>query len=297
MNVADQLAKLAELRDKGILSPTEFEQQKEILLARSGVGATSLGAYDIFELVGEGGMGKVFRGRHRTTAMSTRLGGDLAIKILHPQLAAQPGFAERFHLEAEALAALEHPNVVKIHDVVEDGSQKALVMEWVPGQPLSELIGQVMGPIPWERARSYVDPLLDAVQHAHSRKIIHRDLKPDNIRVTPDGAVKVLDFGIAKMGDDGPRRTKTGTGMGTVAYMAPEQYTHAGQVDERADIYALYEMVAGRLPWPEGVPEFTVLAQKQAGQIPPPTQFYPSIPPWVVDVVMSGHGRGRCARR
>jgi len=135
-------------------------------------------------------------------------------------LGSKEGWEDRFRSEAEALAALDHPNIVQVFDLVEANGRLALVMEWIPGRALSEMIGRETGPIPWEQARRLVRPMLDAVAHAHSRGVVHRDLKPDNIRVTPTHEVKVLDFGIARIGET-RGRTKTGTGMGTVDYMAP----------------------------------------------------------------------------
>lgn len=303
MDLYQQLERLSQLRDNGVLSSEEFDQQKSMLLARaqstssygtfppvSGAVPTTIGAYDLIELVGEGGMGVVYRGRHRVHAIAARQGGDVAVKLLHVHLSGNAGLVDRFRIEAEALAALDHPNIVQVHDMVEESGRFALVMEWVPGRPLSHLIGRETGPIPWERASRMVRPMLDAIEHAHARGIIHRDLKPENVRVLPDGDVKVLDFGIARLGE-ARGRTKTGTGMGTVDYMAPEQYNDAKSVDARADVYALgmtlYEMVAGRLPWDTSETEFGVLQRKHHGDLDPPTTFYPSIPPWVVEAIMA----------
>ena len=251
---------------------------------------SSIGSYDLLELIGEGGMGSVYRGRHRAAAMAARQGGDVAVKLVHAHLLAKGDISERFRREAEALAALDHPNIVKVHDVVEESGRMAIVMEWAPGRPLSAVIGKETGPIPWDRAQAVVAQLLSAVDHAHSRGVVHRDLKPDNIVVTTGGGVKLLDFGIARLGES-RGRTKTGTGMGTVDYMAPEQFLDAKGVDSRADVYALgltlYELLAGRLPWGAADTEFEVMKRKESGQIPPPTEFYPSIPPWVVAGVMA----------
>ena len=251
---------------------------------------SSMGSYDLLELIGDGGMGSVYRGRHRAAAMAARQGGDVAVKLVHAHLLAKGDISERFRREAEALAALDHPNIVKVHDVVEESGRTAIVMEWVPGRPLSAVIGKETGPIPWERAQDLVGQLLSAVSHAHSRGVVHRDLKPENIVVSLSGEIKLLDFGIARLGES-RGRTKTGTGMGTVDYMAPEQFLDAKGVDSRADVYALgltlYEMLAGRLPWGAADTEFEVMKRKESGQIPPPTEFYPSIPPWVVDGVMA----------
>ena len=161
-------------------------------------------------------------------------------------------------------------------------------MELLEGQPLSAVIGQERGPIPWREAIDMFQHLCEAVQYAHEQEVIHRDLKPENVVLSNNGTLKVLDFGIAK--ELGSGTTKTGTGMGTVDYMAPEQYTDASKVDKRADIYALgmtlYEMLAGRLPWPAGLTEYKVLVFKDTDALPKPTEFYPDIPPELVHVVM-----------
>ena len=305
MDVAEQIAHLARLREAGVLSGEEFDAKVRHVVAQGGAsmppsGSRSssptvpsqvdqVGAYDLLEKVGEGGMGSVYRGRHRVASMAARQGGDVAVKLVHPHLLSKGDTVERFRREAETLAALDHPNIVKIFDVVEEGGRTAIVMEWVPGRPLSAVIGKETGPIPWERAQGLVRPILDAVTHAHGRGVIHRDLKPENILVAPNHEIKLLDFGIARLGA-ARGRTKTGTGMGTVDYMAPEQFLDAKTVDERADVYALgmtiYEMVAGRLPWEATQGEYEVMRRKERGEIPPPTAFYPSIPPWVVDGVM-----------
>jgi serine/threonine protein kinase/uncharacterized membrane protein YhaH (DUF805 family) len=303
LDLYQQLERLSQLRDNGVLSSEEFDQQKSMLLARaqstssfgtfppvSGAVPTTIGAYDLIELVGEGGMGVVYRGRHRVHAIAARQGGDVAVKLLHVHLSGNAGLVDRFRTEAEALAALDHPNIVQVHDMVEESGRFALVMEWVPGRPLSHLIGRETGPVPWERASRMVRPMLDAIEHAHARGIIHRDLKPENVRVLPDGDVKVLDFGIARVGR-GRGGTSTGTVMGTVDYMAPEQYNDARSVDARADVYALgmtlYVMVAGHLPWDPSEPEFGVMQRKHRGDLELPTTFYPAIPPWVVEAIMA----------
>jgi serine/threonine protein kinase len=251
---------------------------------------SSLGSYDLYDCIGEGGMGSVYRGRHRAVGIAQRQGGDVAVKVVHAHLLSKGDISERFRREAEALTLLDHPNIVKVHDVVEESGRTAIVMEWVPGRALSAVIGKETGPIPWDRAQAMVVPMLSAVSHAHSRGIVHRDLKPENIVVMPSGEIKLLDFGIARLGES-RGRTKTGTGMGTVDYMAPEQFLDAKGVDLRADVYALgltlYEMLAGRLPWDAADSEFEVMSRKKDGRIPPPTEFYPSIPPWVVSGVMA----------
>jgi hypothetical protein len=295
-----ELKELASLLREGLITRAQFEQERDALFARGSappISSTltqsspnlgeSVGAYSITGNLGRGGMGIVYRGKHRTSAIAKRQGGEVAVKLLHAQYAQDTSFRDRFEREAAMGLKLDHPNIVKVHDLVIDGGSLALVMELAQGRPLSEIIGKETGPIPWERAWPMFKQLLDAVKYAHAHKVVHRDLKPENVILSPEGQLKVLDFGIAKDLESG--KTKTGTGMGTVDYMAPEQYTDAKSVDQRADIYALgmtlYEMLAGRLPWNPSDTEFTVMSLKAKGELPPPTDFYPEIPAGVVKVI------------
>ena len=257
-----------------------------------------IGSYRILGLIGEGGMGAVYRGQHRSEPIARRQGGEVCVKAMHAQYARDPKYQARFEREAALGMDLDHPGIVKTYDLVTDAGALALVMELVQGRSLASIIGRETGPIPWARAWPMFSQLLDAVGYAHDHKVVHRDLKPDNVMVTPEGKLKVLDFGIAKT--DGAGSTRTGAMLGTVDYMAPEQHTDAKNVDGRADIFALgmtcYEMLAGRLPWGDELDLAGVLLRKQSGDIPPPTEFYPDIPPHVVSVVMSALAPDRQAR-
>ncbi len=207
---------------------------------------TKLGPYEILALIGAGGMGEVYR------ATDTRLHRDVAIKISAER------FSERFEREARAVAALNHPNICTLHDV----GPNYLVMELVEGPTLAERIQQ--GPIPLEESLLIARQIAGALEEAHEKGIIHRDLKPGNIKIKPDGMVKVLDFGLAKMAghssvtpanpNNSPTLTpepdtREGVILGTAAYMSPEQ-TRGTVVDKRADIWAfgvvLYQMLTGR---------------------------------------------------
>src|SRR5207248_1282579 len=188
-----------------------------------------LGPYEILAPLGAGGMGEVYRAR------DTKLEREVAVKILPDALARDPARLARFEREAKVLAALNHSNIAAIYGV----EDRALVMELVEGETLR-------GPLPVETAMGYARQTADALEAAHEKGIIHRDLKPANLMVTPQGTVKVLDFGLAAVAhaaaDPGQATltmgaTKAGTIMGTAAYMSPEQ-ARGKAVDKRTDIWA-----------------------------------------------------------
>jgi len=219
------------------------------------ISGARLGPYDILSPLGAGGMGEVYR------AHDTKLGRDVALKVLPDSLAHDAERLARFEREAQLLAALNHPNIAQIYGVEESASTPALVMELVTGPTLADRIAQ--GPIPLDEALPIAKQIAEALEAAHEQGIIHRDLKPANIKVRNDGTVKVLDFGLAKAFEPpaassagatmsptlSVHATQAGIILGTAAYMAPEQ-ARGKTVDRRADIWAfgcvLYEMVTGR---------------------------------------------------
>ena len=216
---------------------------------------TRLGVYEVTALIGEGGMGQVYR------ATDTKLKRQVAIKILPPSLAADADRLARFQREAEVLASLNHPNIGAIYGVENEGDVHALVLELVEGQTLAEkLKSQRPKGIRLDEALAIARQIADALDAAHERGIVHRDLKPANIALSPDGVVKVLDFGLAKPGagaesdelTNSPTMmapTVEGMLLGTAPYMSPEQ-ARGKAIDKRTDIWAfgcvLYEMLTDR---------------------------------------------------
>jgi Tol biopolymer transport system component len=214
-----------------------------------------VGLYDIIASLGAGGMGEVYRAR------DTRLGRDVALKILPDSFAADPDRLMRFEREAKALASLNHPHIAHIYGFEHSGGTSALVMELVEGEDLAQRVAR--GPIPIDEALPFARQIAEALEAAHEAGIVHRDLKPANIKVREDGTIKVLDFGLAKSAATGatgasdplnsptittPAMTQAGIILGTAAYMAPEQ-AKGKSVDRRADIWAfgcvVYEMLTG----------------------------------------------------
>lgn len=203
---------------------------------------------EIQSLLGQGGMGAVYRVRQKS------LGRDAALKVLSLDADADPAFGERFSREAQLLASLDHPNIVAVYGAGKAGPFWFLLMELVEGASLRQLIAaRELDP---RSALSIVGQICDALQAAHDRGVVHRDIKPENVIVTRKGAAKILDFGLAKLVGQGPRTghtlTETGQVMGTVRYMAPEQWERPLSVDHRADIYSLgvvlYELLTNELP-------------------------------------------------
>ncbi|HUB87204.1 MAG TPA: serine/threonine-protein kinase, partial [Verrucomicrobiae bacterium] len=202
---------------------------------------------EILEMLGRGGMGAVYKARQ------PRLDRLVALKILAPEKQNDPQFAERFEREARALARLNHPNIVTVYDFGEVQGRFYLLMEFVDGLTLRQVLQH--GKLSPSEALALVPKICDALQYAHEQGIVHRDIKPENILLDKQGKLKIADFGIAKIAGMGPRDfSLTGARdvMGTPHYMAPEQVEHPQSVDHRADIYSLgvvfYEMLTGELP-------------------------------------------------
>ncbi|HTI37937.1 MAG TPA: protein kinase [Vicinamibacterales bacterium] len=225
---------------------------------------TRLASYEVLSALGAGGMGEVYRAR------DTRLGRDVALKIVSPQLADDVGALARFEREARAAAALSHPNIVALYDIGRENGVAFAVMELLDGEPLDRLLMRER--LSWPKALDVVAAVADGLAAAHARGILHRDLKPANLFVTRDGLVKILDFGLAKQD---PFRassatvgapaidTEPGVLLGTVGYMSPEQ-VRGEATDHRSDIFSLgcvlYEMLAGKPPFGGSTPGETFAA-------------------------------------
>jgi serine/threonine protein kinase len=212
----------------------------------------TLGHYAILSKLGEGGMGEVYR------ATDTKLGRDVALKVISGVMASHPERLDRFRREAKALAAIDHPNIVTVFSVEESSGVHFLTMQLVEGQSLDRVIPE--GGLPLDRMIEIGAAIAEALAAAHDKHIVHRDLKPANVMIGADGRVTVLDFGLAKdLGAPGPSEvtmtaghTAQGVVMGTPAYMSPEQI--AGRaVDHRTDIFSLgvllFEMASGQRPF------------------------------------------------
>ena len=242
----------------------------------------SLAGYEILEPLGEGGMGRVFKARHG------RLNRVVALKVIRTEQLANPQAVHRFQREARAAARLAHPNIVQIYDAAEAEGTHFLVMEYVAGQDLAELVRR-RGPLPVSLAGHYARQVSLALQHAHERGLVHRDIKPANLLLGADGTqVKVLDMGVARFlqpdETDLPagELTQTGAVMGTPAYLAPEQARDARRVDIRGDIYSLgctlYQLLSGQVPF-RGESLAEVVLGHQLMEPPPLDDVRPDVPP------------------
>jgi formylglycine-generating enzyme required for sulfatase activity len=202
--------------------------------------------YEVLERIGRGGMGEVWKARHRIMQRF------LALKVLSPDLLRKPEMVARFQREALAAARLDHPHIVRAYEAEQVGDTYVLVMEYVEGSDLARLVG-ARGPLPVAEACDYVRQAALGLQHAASQGVVHRDIKPANLMCTPQRQIKILDFGLAGLRDHaGEPLTACGTAMGTPAYLAPEQARDARQADMRSDLYGLggtlFTLLTGKLP-------------------------------------------------
>jgi formylglycine-generating enzyme required for sulfatase activity/tRNA A-37 threonylcarbamoyl transferase component Bud32 len=236
----------ADLTRRGWL--TDFQAEK---LLQGKAKDLVLGPYVLLARVGQGGMGEVFKARHRL------LSRVVALKITKKELLTDPTSERRFLREIQATARLAHPNIVTVHDAARIDDTQFFAMEYIEGADLGRIVKE-NGPLPIPRACDYIRQAALGLQHAFEQGLVHRDIKPSNLLVTADGGqVKILDMGVVRFADtDGSDLTATGAVVGTPDYLAPEQATNSRAVDTRADLYSLgctlYHLLTGRPPFPEG---------------------------------------------
>ena len=286
---------LDEVPATGFVTSSGFLNEPALQIAAGLVSSASIapltgqriGVYSITELLGVGGMGEVYRAR------DTRLGRDVAIKVLPPRLTADADRLARFEREARMLASLNHPHIGMLYGLEESGGHSALVLELVEGDTMADRLCR--GPVPIAQALNWARQIADALDEAHAKGIVHRDLKPANVKITPQDVVKVLDFGLARTfvrGDDvdssqAPTITREGAGIvGTAAYMSPEQ-ARGQAVDKRSDVWAfgcvLYELLTGRAAFLRSTLTDTLAAVLQ--DQPDWTALPPTLPPTVTSLL------------
>lgn len=239
--------------------------------------------YSVDELIARGGMATVYRGT------DLRLGRTVALKVLGGVLVNDPDFVDRFTQEARATAALTHPNVVAVHDQGISEGFPFLVMEFVQGRTIREVMAQ-SGPLTSAHALEIISSVLAGLSAAHDAGFVHRDIKPENVLITNDGHIKVTDFGLARVISDTPVSDSTGAVLlGTMAYLSPEQVQQLA-VDQRSDIYScgilLYEMVTGMVPF-TGTSPLDVAYQHVNSNVTAPSAIQPDVPPAVDHLVLA----------
>ena len=211
----------------------------------------TVGNYELLDKIAEGGMGAIYRARDRDS------GQVVAVKIMPPHMAANPTLLKRFEQEFRAASRLDHPNIVRALDYSDSGPSPYLVMEFVEGESLGQKLDRE-GRMPEADAIRIIAQVAQGLHRAHKQNLVHRDVKPDNILVRTDGVAKLADLGLVKETDADLNLTKTGRGLGTPHFMAPEQFRDAKGADIRCDIYSLgatlYQMVTGELPFKSSGP-------------------------------------------
>lgn len=253
-----------------------------------------LGSYDLLAKVAEGGMGAVYKARHRES------GQVVALKVIPAETARSPLQLRRFEQEFKAASLIDHPNVVKALDYCGSGPTPFLVMEFVDGESLGQRVERD-GPVSESEAVWIVGQVCEALHRAHKQGLIHRDVKPDNIMIGADGVVKLTDLGLVKDVEGEMNLTRTGRGLGTPHFMAPEQFRNAKNADVRCDVYSLaatlYMLVTGEVPFAKTTP-LDCWMKKIRNDFPEPREFAPSLSSrvnWAIGRAMSAKPEQRPA--
>jgi serine/threonine protein kinase len=254
----------------------------------------SVGRYDLIEKVAEGGMGAIYRARRRDD------GEVVAVKIMPAHMAQNPVLLKRFEQEFRAASRLDHPNIVRAIDYGEEGNTPFLVMEFVEGESLGRKIERD-GAMTETEAIRIIAQVAQGLHRAHKQGLVHRDVKPDNILLRPDGVAKLADLGLVKEAEADLNLTKTGRGLGTPHFMAPEQFRNAKNADVRCDIYSLgatlYMMVTGELPFRSNGP-LDAWMKKVQNDLTPPRKLTPGLSErldWAIRRAMSAQADMRPA--
>ncbi|HEX9121143.1 MAG TPA: serine/threonine-protein kinase [Terriglobales bacterium] len=249
-----------------------------------------LGDYEILRVLGAGGMGRVYQVRNVITDRVE------AMKVLLPEIGGQEEVAARFLREIKVLAALNHPHIARLHTALTIDNQLVMIMEFVEGQAISARLAG--GPIPVPDALTYIDQILDALSYAHQQHVIHRDIKPANMMLTPDGTVKLMDFGIARTENEPTLLTAPGSTLGSMNYMSPEQ-VKGERTDERSDLYSLgislYEMVTGERPF-HGDSSFSLMAAHINQAPTPPVELQPEMPAGLNQIILTSIAKSPAER-
>ncbi len=261
-----------------------YHRTVDTMLSDPLVGRMLDGRYRVGARLARGGMATVYLGE------DIRLERSVAIKVMHPSLAEDEDFVARFVREARSAARLSNPNVVTVYDQGSDGRNVFLVMEYVPGRTLRDVLAE-QGRLPVGEALDLLEPVLDALAAAHAAGIVHRDIKPENVLITRDGGVKVADFGLARTTT--VNTATSGVLIGTVAYLSPE-LVERGIADARSDVYSagvlLYELVTGRTPF-SGETALSVAYQHVNETVPAPSESVPDVPSVIDHLVRSSTSR------
>ena len=250
---------------------------------------TRLGKYEIVGKIGQGAMGEVYR------AHDAILNRDVAVKTMSAAIGSDDELRKRFHREAQSAARLNHPNIITVYDFGEEGGKIYMAMELLEGRDLKDVIGRHT-PLTLDQKVQLMEQITEGLAFAHAKDVVHRDLKPANIHIQPNGQVKIMDFGLAKLASSD--MTRAGMIMGTPNYMSPEQ-VRGEKADSRSDVFSLgavfYELLANRKPF-EADSLHAVLFQVMQNEPEPLLRVVPDIPPLLAQLVEKAMSKDSAAR-